>query len=408
MKSFDLAEWLAVPVIDLCDDESNEGEKDAMAQVAENNGVTQTGDGRKSIDTIELTTPSWQAAKRQRVQSPATHVTRSSASAYAQYTTGDQSSKAPLFRPLASPQASSSATSGMAIFTQPDDDFLAHLHHHGYAILHGVLGSEQANELFLQKFWSAMTAIVPGLDPHKRQTWTFPKGFRGIVSTYGLPQADFAWDIRAHPRVYAAFAKIFGTQDLVASLDAVILEEGVAKTKLSPWLHKDQRPSYTGLSVQAVYTHFASGPHDAGTCVVPGSHKVTYDWEKRSSGDHIRAPADCGLSAVKPDVPADSLVFFNSRLVHASVCGQGVQRPRTHGDVPRPARLGLCVAYAPRSRRSESTRRRKEKAYLDGQCSSHWPCDKFSLKPQPKHYQLLKGAVSLPKPLRIESRLALL
>lgn len=407
MKSFNLEEWLAVPVIDLCEEEDDEGEINAVPRIAED-GAAHVGDAKGSIGTIGVTRPSWQATKRRRLESPAAHVTPSSASGSAQHTAEGLASAAPMLRPFASPQASPSGSPGTAIFTEPDDDFMAHFHHHGYAVLHGILGSEPSKDLFLRKFWAAMTTVVPGLDPLKRQTWTFPKGFRGIVSTYGLPHADFAWEIRAHPRVYAAFAKIFGTQDLVASLDAVILEEGVAKTRLSPWLHKDQRPSFTGLSVQGVYTHFASGPHDAGTCVVPGSHKVTYEWEKSGWGDHVRAPADCDLRAIKPEVPADSLVVFNSRLVHASACGQDVPRPRTNGTAPRPARLGLCVAYAPRSRRSESTRQRKEKAYLEGQCSSHWPCDKFSLKPPPKHYQLLKGAVSLPKPLRIESRLALL
>ena len=167
--------------------------------------------------------------------------------------------------------------------------------------------------------------------------------------------------------------------------------------------HKDQHPNHKGLSVQAVYTHFGSGPHDAGTCVVPGSHKVTFPWEWRGKGDHQRAPEDAlpALQPLKPDVPPDSVVFFNSRLLHASVCGTG----HVCG---RPARLGLCVAYAPVARRSEQTRRKKEKAYLQGKCSSHWPCDKFALKPPIKSFQILKGAVSLPPPQPLKERLLLL
>eukprot|EP00438_Fugacium_kawagutii_P018326 Skav212475 [mRNA] locus=scaffold385:379702:381305:- [translate_table: standard] len=286
------------------------------------------------------------------------------------------------------------------IFCEANQDFLAHLRENGFAILKGVLGD--ASHAFREEFWKAMTSVVPGLDIAKEDTWNFPKGFRGIVTSYGLPHADFAWMIRAHPRIRQAFASIFGTEDLVVSLDAVIAQAQNSKSKLPGWLHKDQHPNHKGLSVQAVYTHFGSGPHDAGTCVVPGSHQVTFPWEWKAKGDHLRAPEDADLKPLKPNVPPDSVVFFNSRLVHASVSGMG-RVP--HG---QPARLGVCVAYAPITRRSEQTRRKKEKAYLQGKCSSHWPCDNFSLKPPLKSFQILKGAVTLPPPRPLKERLALL
>ena len=311
-------------------------------------------------------------------------------------------------RPVASPLGNPQTTPGglgAPIFPEANMDFLRHLEERGFAVLEGILSSVQSCHSFLEEFWGAMTAVVPGLDPLQERTWNFPKGFRGIVTSYGLPQADFAWRIRAHPRVQDAFSRIFKTNDLVVSLDAIIAEARAAKTRLAPWLHKDQHPSHTSLSVQAVYTHFGSGPHESGTCVVPGSHKITYDWEKAARSDHVRAPEDSRFEVVKPNVPPDSMVFFNSRLVHASLCGSPQAPPR---NTPRPARLGLCVAYAPRSRRSEVTRRKKEKAYFEGKCSSHWPCDRFSLKPPLKHYQVLKGAVSLPPPPPSAERLSLL
>ena len=291
---------------------------------------------------------------------------------------------------------------GTAIFPEANADFLRHLEDQGFAVLQGILGSTGSCQAFLHEFWTAMKAVAPSIDPTQQSTWNFPKGFRGIVTSYGLPQAGFAWSIRAHPRVHTAFARIFGTTDLVVSLDAIIAEARPAKTKLQPWLHKDQHPSHAGLSIQAVYTHFGSASGESGTCVVPGSHRVTYDWERSARSDHVRAPEDTFQSQVlKPDVPPDSMIFFNSRLVHASQ--SGAQAPSQ-----RPARLGVCVAYAPRARRSEATRRKKEKAYLEGKCSSHWPCDRFSLKPPLKQYQLLKGATSLPPPPASGQRLSLL
>ena len=297
---------------------------------------------------------------------------------------------------------------GTAVFLEPNADFLWHLREYGYAVLQGVLGEDCGR--FQDEFWSAMASVVPRLDPSRVETWTFPKGFRGIVTSYGLPHADFAWMVRAHPRMRQAFAHIFGTEDLVVSLDAVIAQAGASTTKLPQWLHKDQHPKHAGLSVQAVYTHYGSGPLEAGTCVVPFSHKTTYPWELAAKGDFIRAPEDfeSEANAVKPDVPPDSAIFFNSRLVHASrgpLSTPSLARPARPA---RPARLGVCVAYAPCSRRSEATRRKKEMAYLQGKCSSHWPCDRFSLKPPMKSFQVLQGAATLPPPPRLEERLRLL
>ena len=360
------ANWVEVPVIDLSDDEPQ---------------LEGVNSGIDKPETVEEVT-----SKRAGFESVEGHLER------------------PAKRPCQSPVVNFTrmpSTPGTAIFGEANEDFLVHLQENGFAILQGVLGD--AAHTFRDEFWKAMTQVVPDLDIAKEHTWNFPKGFRGIVTSYGLPHADFAWMIRAHPRIQQAFASIFGTKDLVVSLDAVIAQAQNSKSKLPGWLHKDQHPNHKGLSVQAVYTHFGSGPHDAGTCLVPGSHKVTFPWEWRAKGDHLRAPEDAvfGSLPLKPNVPPDSVVFFNSRLVHASVSGTG--------HVPgRPARLGVCVAYAPVARRSEPTRKKKEKAYLQGKCSSHWPCDNFSLKPPPKSFQILKGAVSLPPPQPLKERLALL
>lgn len=378
------ANWVEVPVIDLSDEEPQlDGDGDGI----EASGVSTGENGPKEVQLFQQVN-TVEPVKRALEMVPELEPER--AKRHCHMTPMEVVNFTRTMR-----------TPGTAIFGEANEDFLVHLQENGFAILQGVLGD--AGHIFRDEFWKAMTTVVPDLDIGKQHTWNFPKGFRGIVTSYGLPHADFAWMVRAHPRIREAFASIFGTKDLVVSLDAVIAQAQNSKSKLPGWLHKDQHPNHKGLSVQAVYTHFGSGPHDAGTCVVPGSHKVTFPWEWRAKGDHLRAPEDAlqPASPLKPDVPPDSVVFFNSRLLHASVCGTG----HVCG---RPARLGVCVAYAPVARRSEQTRRKKEKAYLQGKCSSHWPCDKFALKPPIKSFQILKGAVSLPPPQPLKERLSLL
>mmetsp|Transcript_27837 Transcript_27837/g.54759 ORF Transcript_27837/g.54759 Transcript_27837/m.54759 type:complete len:490 (+) Transcript_27837:83-1552(+) len=293
-------------------------------------------------------------------------------------------------------------------FDEPGKDFLQHLEHHGYAVLRGILGSDEMRSHFLDMFWTAMQQVVPRTQRNKRRTWQFPRGFRGIVSSYGLPQADFAWMVRQAPLIHRAFAEIFETEDLVSSLDAVIMEEGVPKNKLKPWLHKDQRPQCKQLSVQAVYSFFPSGPYDTGTCVVPGSHRKVYPWEHGATKDFLPVPENSGLQALKLCIPADSAVFFNSRLIHANQAGAKVRPPDPVSSLPQPSRLGVAVAFAPRDRRSENTRIRKESVYFSGRASTHWPCDRFQVKKLNRVFQRIKGVRKLERPPAVPERLALL
>jgi len=304
------------------------------------------------------------------------------------------------------------------VFQQPDAAFVRHLEQEGYAVLRDALG-DASRAAFLQLFWRAARRVVPKLRLRDRSTWRFPTGYRGIMAAYGLAQSDFAWIPRMAPKVQKAFAAAFKvpTSELVVSLDAVLLSESLPKKRSAPWLHKDQRHDDSlGLSVQGIYTAGAVKERDAGTVLVPGSHRQVYAWERRRKNDpvggqHVRVPerelAKLEAQMVKPYMPANSLLLFNSRLVHANTTGTKRREEKGPGNLPLPNRLALAVCYAPRRRRSEETRTRKEEAYLAGKTANHWPCDRFSLK-RPRLWDYTKGGRKLPKPPRVAKRLALL
>eukprot|EP00435_Cladocopium_sp_Y103_P064997 s1285_g26.t1 len=112
-------------------------------------------------------------------------------------------------------------------------------------------------------------------------------------------------------------------------------------------------------------------------------------------------PEDGGLQGMKPHMPPDSVIFFNSKLVHASM--DGTRAPTA----VRPLRLGRAVAFAPRERRSEECRVRKEAIYLMGGCTNHWPCNRMEEKKACRFEKLKDGAV-LPAPPALAERLRLL
>ncbi|CAE7511594.1 unnamed protein product [Symbiodinium natans] len=292
------------------------------------------------------------------------------------------------------------------VFKEPGADFLAHLRHQGFAVLEETLGKE-SRDLFLREFWSAVGQVTPGVKEKDPTTWhMLPRGNKGLVSTNGLPQADFAWRVRQAPRVKAAFAAIFGTEDLVVSTDSIIVQARKQKSKRPSWLHKDQAPDLPrGFSVQAIYCCYSSGAEDAGTCLVPESHKSVHPWELElpqsdRDGNFLLAPNQRDYEAMKPDVPEDGIIFFDSRLLHANVDAKAARQDRL-------ARLCVPVAMAPRSRRSESTKAKKVDLYLSGKASSHWPCDRFAAKRTPRWCHT-KGSAHLPLPSADPGRLALL
>jgi len=161
------------------------------------------------------------------------------------------------------------------LFAAPDADFLKHLEEQGFAVLTGVMTAETLGA-YDQAFWAAMQGILPAESPFNKPgepgSWRFPGGFRGATWCYGLPQSDFAWILRENSNIRSAFEAIHCEKDLVVSLDAIIAQAALPKTKQGLWLHKDQRPSKKLLSVQAAYTRYGGGGDKGGTCFSTASN----------------------------------------------------------------------------------------------------------------------------------------
>lgn len=294
----------------------------------------------------------------------------------------------------------------MHIFAEADASFLTHLQQKGFAVVTDILGPSNYTA-FLDEFWKAMEHVTPGVKKADVSTWSLlPKGNKGLVSDCGVPQADFAWRIRQSSKVKSIFATIFKTDELVVSLDSVIIQALKQKTKRPSWLHKDQSPELPeGHSFQGIYSYYSSCEQDAGTCLVPESHRVIYDWEwtlPQSDRDRnfLLAPDQKVYQAVKPDVPANALLVFDSRLLHASVDAMTGKQGRLE-------RLAIPVAMAPATRRGQGTKRKKEDLYYAGKASSHWPCDRMAPKRIAQWCYTIKG-VKLPPPKADRERLALM
>jgi hypothetical protein len=100
---------------------------------------------------------------------------------------------------------------------------------------------------------------------------------------YGVPHEKFAWDVRCEPGVYGAFEKVYDTEDLIVSFDAVGF--GFANRKdlppNKPWPHQDQNPEKPGFRcLQGLVNILPNGPNDGGLIVCKGAHMASEEFHE--------------------------------------------------------------------------------------------------------------------------------
>lgn len=260
----------------------------------------------------------------------------------------------------------------------------AFLDKEGYVVMHPIFDPARLSQLN-DLYWQALQSINPCIDRERKETWInaeFPGEYStGILGYYGLPQSDYMWELRKSPTLLHIFADFHGVSpdDMCVSLDAMICMFS-HKNKKASWLHRDQVPGLEGgelLSLQGIWMHGATGPHDAGFCCVPGSHiQPRHDGPlPKRHYDPLPADAPEHQSSCKILTPENSCIVFNSRLLHCNTAATR-DRPPSHvmnsNPVPQLNRQGGYISYFPKIYRSPLVLEKKKALYKKGQGTSHW------------------------------------
>lgn len=100
----------------------------------------------------------------------------------------------------------------------------------------------------------------------------------GLYNGYGCGHEEYAWQIRQEPGIIDAFAKIWGTNELLVSFDGLNIslpQKDAAKDVHKPWPHVDQSPTRQFLHcVQGIANLAPNGPLDGGLMVLRGSKEL--------------------------------------------------------------------------------------------------------------------------------------
>ncbi|CAK0870785.1 unnamed protein product, partial [Prorocentrum cordatum] len=287
------------------------------------------------------------------------------------------------------------------------------LEEHGVVVLAGALTREEVDAC-VGLLWDWLEGLGTGIDRHDATTWTTTDGrwpvdnsSTGVVCTGGAGQSLAAWTVRSAAAVRGAFAAVWGTGELITSMDGLIrplatvaAEARWRRRELAhPWRLAAHRPERQ----QAAWARGGAGAGDAyrgrdpastgGFVCVPGSHarpvrealvqRHSGYFQAKKRGDYFHLPQDDPLQGRAVGVPAapGDLVLWDSRLVHASE-----PAPGREGDVRDPdqgreqvplelLRAAVPVCMLPRSCAAEDggLPAWRRDALRQGVTTKHWP-----------------------------------
>lgn len=271
-------------------------------------------------------------------------------------------------------------------------DWYDQFENEGYAVIPSVITPEAATSYQNRAFEWLKSLDNPTLDLTNPSTWT-PENLPSIsaINTfnhYGVVHESFMWGIRLEPNVREAFARIWGTNELLVSFDAlnITLPRRPGHVPREKWPHIDQSPYRHGLEcVQGIVTLSEAGPDDGGLTVWPGTHRLTEQffreqtdsktWERkdfyRYTPEQLAWFENQGYREVKVTASPGDLIVWDSRLIH-----YGSEQKVTSGVI----RTAVYVSYAPRSLASEETLKVKREAFEKYLATTHWPHDNVTLR----------------------------
>jgi len=221
------------------------------------------------------------------------------------------------------PMPEATATRLRAIEEMPpvlDADDLAHWDEHGYVILRQAISLEEARAA------EALLWRVEGADPANPATWYGPRNNGIMVQVFQDPALEPA---RRSPRVHKAFAQLWGTSDLWATVDRMSFNapERPNRPFQGPGLHWDVSLTLPiPFAIQGL-VYFTDTSADQGAFrLVPGFHHRLESWME-GLGDVDPRSVNLDAEAKPIAANAGDLILWRQDLPHGASPNR-TDRPR--------------------------------------------------------------------------------
>ena len=270
-----------------------------------------------------------------------------------------------------------------------------YLEREGYVVLKETLTKQQPGKT-LNLLWDYLEELDTGIDRKDPKTWDDDRwptaAHGGILPSYGIGHSKSQWYLRSIPNVKKAFAKIWGTEDLLTSFDGVSLWRPWNinpqwKTESGQtWFHIDLHPiSRPGKQcVQGLVNLLPTSEEIGGNVMVPGSHKffknIPQEYEERLAKlplgvDHFRFPNDDPkLSSQKPimcHMEVGDMLLWDSRTIHCSNSGTSLSK-----GTKELVRAASLICMMPKEKSNPEVIKRRREAVKKVISTTNWS-DKF-------------------------------
>ncbi len=243
----------------------------------------------------------------------------------------------------------------------------------GYVIVPNAVPQENLDRMVEAIWWFL------DMDPEDSETWYKHKPFTrdnrcspisagGMVEMY---QHQAIWDNRQHPKVYQAFAEIWGEERLWVSLDRANMKPPAREDKpdwnnrgMIHWdLDTSQQPIQFG--VQGVLYLTDTAEDQGGFQCVPGFNNTFEEWVKTQPEDrNPHNPDLAGLDVKVIPGNAGDLLIWHRLLAH----GNG------HNTSDKP-RLAQYITMSPAPADDESARQARVTSWQERRPMPNWPGD---------------------------------
>eukprot|EP00927_Polykrikos_kofoidii_P039521 TRINITY_DN33880_c0_g1_i1.p1 TRINITY_DN33880_c0_g1~~TRINITY_DN33880_c0_g1_i1.p1 ORF type:complete len:354 (+),score=31.34 TRINITY_DN33880_c0_g1_i1:64-1125(+) len=276
-------------------------------------------------------------------------------------------------------------------FDVADETWRAHLENEGYVVIRRC-SNEHELEHARTLVWDALEQTTPA-KRYDVSTWdAWRLDARGFSMHGKVTQGHGAWFLRALPGVRRAFATIWGTNDLICSMDLFLVwkpwwlgpnpKRWLPKTE---GLHVDQNPltKPSFACVQGMLPLYDVTDVTGGLEVVPRSHSPEardllvkrLGEDLRCLGDFCTLPKDYYTTDRSKLVTAQAgdLILWDSRTVHGGKVGTGALAADREAIPPHLARLSLPICMTPRSLASAEVLQARVVMFSEGKTTNHWP-----------------------------------
>lgn len=273
------------------------------------------------------------------------------------------------------------------------NDFRADLDKNGFVVIKGAISHDRAAK-YQEKAYEWLSSFPGSLDFNNSDTWVEESlPLQNSIKTfhaYCVSHEKFVWDMRQEPGVLDAFAKLWGTDELLVSFDSINITFPNRKDmpRRAPWDHIDQSPLRRGVHcVQGLINLSPSGPDDGGLVVYPGSHRLNDEFFDKMANKASWLPmkdvyvfqreeldwfaARC-IHPLKVCADVGDLILWDSRVIH-----YGSEPTEKSSQI----RTAVYATYTPAKMASQEQLELKKKVFESYGGTTHWPHEHIVARP---------------------------